>query len=113
MGQFKPPKKRKHIPALKPDQLTQAIQKLQEAKLPPAAKQQLERMLLAAANPQNETVEVIIQTLPAHRRKRIQATAEGLHKNMQAVISRAKRSLMDMSNAEWERLVEEANNSDA
>lgn len=104
---------RKHIPALKSDQLMQAIQKLQEVKLPPAAKQQLERMLLAAANPQNETVEVIIQTLPAHRRKRIQATAEGLHKNMQAVTSRAKRSLMDMSDTEWERLVEEANNSDA
>ena len=109
----KKPNPRKHIPALKPDQLTQAIQKLQEAKLPPAAKDQLARMIQAAANPQNETVEVIIQTLPAHRRKRIQATAEGLHKNMQIVTSRAKRLLMDMSATEWERLVEEANNSDA
>lgn len=103
------PNPRKHIPALKPEQLTVAIQKLQDAKLPPAAKEQLGRMIQAAANPENETVAVIIQTLPPNRRKRIQSTVEGLHKNMQTVTSRAKQSLLDMSAAEWERLVEEAN----
>lgn len=104
--------KRKHIPALNPAELEQAIERLKDAKLPPAAKRTLEAMMRAASNPANETVEVILRTLPKHRQERIKRTANTVHKHMQSVTDRAKQALLDMPDAEWDRLVEEANQDD-
>lgn len=103
--------KRKHIPPLNPAELAQALQRLQDARLPPAAKRQLEAMMRAAANPANESVEVVIKTMPRGRREQIQSTTADLNKSVKAVTGRAKKALLEMPDDEWERLVEEANGS--
>lgn len=106
-------KPRKHIPALNPDQLKIALEKLEKAPLiPPAAKKQFELMIRAAANSRNEAPEIVIKTLPDKRQKQVQSMVAQLNKQTSALIRRAEKGLDDIPDAEWDRLVEEANRAD-
>lgn len=104
------PNPRKHIPALTPEQMQAAFQKLQDTRLPLAAKKQLQRMLEAAANPNGETVETIIRTLATDRRQLVNDMAAAFTRQSSMVTKRAGQGLDAIPDDEWDRLVNEANN---
>jgi hypothetical protein len=104
--------KRTHIPALSPEEIQVAMQKLQATRIPPAAKKQLAAMIQAAANPNSETPEAVIKTLPEKRRAQIKELTTDINQHTAGVLQRAGDALEAMSDAEWDRLVEEANGTD-
>lgn len=101
--------KNRHIPALTPDSLTVALQKLQASKLPPAAKKHLAAMLVAAANPNAESSQAVMATLPGERKANAQKTARVIHETATHVALRGRQKLLGMSDNEWQKLVDEAN----
>lgn len=101
-------KRNRRIPALLPDQLTGALQRLQALHIDNAGKQKLQAMLEAAANPDSQRVEVVVSSLPASRRKSVKSTASKVSARTRTVLKRAESQLMAMSEAEWEALVKEA-----
>lgn len=103
------PTKRKHIPALDPAKLTLALQQLEALKVSKAAKQQIADMLQAAANPDSEHPTVVMATLPGERKHNVQQTAQALKQVTSSVTRRGKQALIEMSDEEWQKLVDEAN----
>jgi hypothetical protein len=99
----------RRIPALLPDQLTGALLRLESLKIDNAAKQKLRDMLEAAANPDSQRIEVVVSGLPLQHRRQVKATATKVASRTRGVLTRAERELMEMSEAEWQRLVREAN----
>lgn len=59
----------RHIPALSPAELEIALQELEATPLPLGTKQQLRLILIAASNPNSESVEASIASLPADRQQ--------------------------------------------
>jgi D-alanine-D-alanine ligase-like ATP-grasp enzyme len=105
------PKPVKHIPALSPERLTVALDKLKQQKnLSPAAKRQLEQMMRTAANPNNDSLNTIIKTMPKERQTQIKAMAVALTRQTGKAVQRGNVGLDAISSDEWERLVNEANN---
>lgn len=104
------PKRREHIPALTPEQMQIALQKLQDARIPPAAKKQLQAMLEAASNPDSETTAAIIKTLSKDRQELVKEMADALTLQTTMVVRRAGQGLDAISDDEWNKLVNEANN---
>lgn len=100
---------RKHIPALSPAELELALLKMQDLHISSGAKAQLADMLKAAANPSSQSAEAIIATLDPQRRKDILATAETVSKQAVRTARRGSKALRKMSEAEFQRLVDEAN----
>jgi len=66
-------------------------------------------MLQAAANPDAERPEMVAATLPGERRQNVQATMQTLHSITGGVAQRGRQALLDMDDAEWQKLVDEAN----
>lgn len=102
--------KRKRIPSLDPATLELAIQELRATKLPASAKAQIEQMIRAASNPDSESPEAVILTLPKDRQKNIKAIAEDVEAWHADIAERGKRDLLALDDAEWQRLLDEADN---
>lgn len=101
-----PPKsERSHIPALHPDTLTVLLQGIDTLKISAAAKKQLRDMLKAAANPDNEKVDVIIRTMSKDEQRNIAATTQAVSDFTAATVTRGGAKLMALSDDEWERLL--------
>lgn len=101
---------RDHIPALNPLELEAALARLGAAPgISKAGKRLIRQMLTAAANPNAEAPEVVIETLPVERRTDIKQTITEVGAVMRGVSQRGERALLQMSDAEWERLVNDAN----
>lgn len=100
---------RTHLPALKGKRLEWALSELDASALPVMAKQQLRAMLQAAANPNAERVDVVITTLPPERRAEVEQAAADVARTMHGAVTRGASGLMDMSDDEWQRLVDESN----
>ena len=103
---------RKHIPALSPAELELALLKMQELHISSGAKAQLADMLKAAAHPASQSAEAIIATLDPQRRKDVEDMATGMARQSLSVARRGSKALRGMSEAEFQRLVDEANNGD-
>lgn len=101
--------KRKHIPALDANALEIALQQLEATHASTAGKRMIEQSLRAAANPDAERIDVVIAGLPEGRRESIEAAAKGIGKQQRGIAKRARAGLSDISDTEWERLVNEAN----
>ena len=112
LSQPKKKSARKHIPALSPEKLELALQELETLKLTPAAKTQLGDMLKAAANPNSERADVVIKTMTPEEQANIAATITSLTGVQDSIVARGKQALMDMSDEEWQSLVDEANSED-
>lgn len=100
---------RKHIPALKPLELEAALARLDKTKLSPRGKQLIAQMLAAAANPNSEAPEVVIQTLSPERQANIEQTQREIGGVMLGAVRRGGAELTAISDADWDRLVAEAN----
>lgn len=106
----KRPKKRNHIPALNELELNAALAQLQATPgLTAEARATIEAMLRAAANPNAERIDVVIANLEQERKANVEATTQTINRVTGSVTSRARRALLDMSEAEWTALVNEAN----
>jgi hypothetical protein len=107
------PKKRKHIPALGADYLAFVLEALHALPVEPAIQQQVEAMMVAAADPNAERPEVVVASLDEARRLHCQRTMQTLGQMQRGVLSRGKQGLRDISDEDWDRLVAEANDEDA
>jgi len=65
-------------------------------------------MLLAAANVDSESLEVVIATLDDERKKNVRETQQTLTRFTTSITQRGSANLMAMDEAEWQRLVDEA-----
>jgi hypothetical protein len=101
--------KREHIPPLDPLQLEAVLARLAATRISPAGKLQIRRMLEAAANPNAEAPEVVIETLPVERRTDIKQTQRAVGGIMLGLTRRGGQKLMALSDEEWNALVDEAN----
>ena len=100
-------KGRTHIPPLKPDRLEQSLKQLETLPISASEKAVLADILKAAANPQSEDIHVIIASLPAERRQLIEVTVKELGAITAGVMARGRKALEDMSEDEWQALVDE------
>lgn len=102
--------KKTHVPQLGSDKLRLAIEDLAKLNIGTPAKRQISNILYAAANPDNERIDVVLKTLPNARRRNVEKTAQEVSKVTNKVVSRGRAKLMDMSQAEWSALVQNAQN---
>lgn len=103
-----PPNSNDHVPSPKPDRLKLALQAIEKATMPGAAKRYLIDVLRAAANPNSERIDVVIASLPHDRRQNVNATTSEIGATAKAAVKRGRADLMNMDAAEWDRLVAEA-----
>lgn len=102
-------RQRDHIPALDSERLRGALALLDQSGLPPAAKRQLRAMLEAAANPDAEAPDVVIQSLEPERQANVLGTIMALNRFTGGLVQRGGAELMQMSDDEFNTLVDEAN----
>lgn len=100
--------KRTHVPALRHNDLIVALDKLQDLAVDDLIKQQVGDVLRAASNPNAESIQVVMKTLEAPRRKMIEKTARGLRELNAEVMARGKATLEGLSDDEWTKLIERA-----
>ena len=98
--------RRKHIPALNPLELEAALARLEKTNLSPRGKALIRQMLTAASNPNNESPEVVMQTLEPERRREVERVMVEVSGVMRGVMNRGGAGLLAISDEEWERLVE-------
>lgn len=102
-----PKKKRKHLPRLNPDKLKLIAQAVEQSpRLSKAGKRAVMRSLEAAANPDAESPEVVIATLPKERQETVIAHVKAFMDFGQSISSRGRRKLAALSDSEWQRLFE-------
>ncbi len=82
------------IPALSPDSLIVALQRIDRLAIPEAAKRELRRMLQAASNPDSEKIETIIKTLPKARQDEILRIFDEIYAMQQANNDTARNALL-------------------
>jgi len=68
-------------------------------------KRQVGDVLKAASNPHAESPKVIVSTLPKDRRDIVIKTAKGVKSISNEVMARGKQRLLELSDEEWDRLV--------
>jgi len=101
-----------HLPPLPDAQRAAAIEQIRASNLHPDAKRQLIAMLEAAANPDAEAPDVVIQSLEPERRDNILETVRALDRFTGALAARGRAALLAMPDAEFDVLVDEANDGD-
>lgn len=114
MGQLpsnRPPKKkkplRKHVPGLRADTLKVKLSELRALDVHERVKQDVADILNAAANPDHGKPSVIVKSLPKERQALIQKTAKAVKAISDDVMARGKQRLLEMSEQEWDALVNE------
>lgn len=72
-----------------------------------ATKRQVANVLNAAGNPDHGKADVIVKSLPKDRQKLINKTAKQVKAISDEIMARGKKALEDMSDEEWDALVNE------
>lgn len=107
------PRRHRHIPALSPEALQAAMERLQASQaISPRVKEHMEAMLRAASDPTSQQPEKLVQSLPEERQANIRAIAETYSAATKAIAKRGKQGLSDISAREWDKLVDEAANGE-
>lgn len=88
-------------------QLESALERLKALSVDNASKRAIEDTLRAASNPDHGRVDVIVKSLPIDRQKIIGKTARAMQSITDDVIARGKKRLLAMSDAEWQKLIED------
>ena len=100
--------KRSHIPALRGKRLVTVLRAIDRLPVNRGARQALQQMLVEAALPDRHDPA----RLGGERAALIEQAQEELQALTQQTLSRARAQLFEMSDEEWEQLVEEANRGD-
>lgn len=103
-------KPRKHVPALRPDTLKVKLDELDKLNVSGDIKQHVGDILKAAANPDHGKPDVIVKSLPKDRQALINKTVKAVQVISDSVMARGKQRLLDISEDEWQRLVDESIN---
>lgn len=104
-----PKKKRTHLRLL-PENLQRALQTLANTSLDPKTKRAVGDVLATAANADHGKPAVIVKSLPADRQKLIVKTAKRMQTVTDDVMTRGKAKLLDISDDEWDAIVNESIN---
>jgi hypothetical protein len=99
------------LPSLPEPQRKAIAQQLSATALSPRARRQILAMLEAASNPDAEAPDVVIQALEPERRDNILGTIDVLNRFTGGLASRGTRGVLDISDDEFNALVDEANGS--
>lgn len=103
-------KSRKHLPSLTDDRLKLLEQQIDASKgLSKAGKRAVKASLQAAQNPDAESPDVIIASLPRERRETVVKHTGEFIQFSQGITARGKVGLEAMDEAEFQRLIDEAN----
>lgn len=103
-------KPRKHVPALMPDTLKASLDRLKALGLSADTTRTLTDILNTASNHDHSKADVIVKSLPKDRQKLIGKTAKAVKGISDDIMARGKKRLMDMSEDEWNTLVDEQTN---
>lgn len=101
---------RKHIPALDDVRLAAALQQVDALKIDRASRGVLADILKAASNPDAESLPVVLASLPKPRRRSVDKTAAQIQAITRGIMTRARDGLSALSDADWDALVDKANN---
>jgi hypothetical protein len=104
-----PPKNHKHVPQLSPEKLQSALDRLQAASISSEGKREISQILQAAANPVSQSPENQIRQMEPERQEVIKKATKKLATLNASLEKRGRDGLMAMSEAEFRRLVDEAN----
>ncbi len=89
-----------------PLELKEALERLNDLPVSSAEKDALADILKTAANPNAERLDVIIAGLPDDRRKLVEDTAKAVGAITNDVVTRGSKALMEMSDEEWQALID-------
>ena len=78
-----------------------------ELKVPHSAKVALADIFKASANKDHGKADVIVKSLPVERQKLINKTARQMKAITDDVMARGKSKLLEMSDDEWDKLVDD------
>lgn len=98
---------RDHLPALTPEALELVRYQLANLNVSDAAKRQLMAMLLAAADPDAESLENVIAALPDERRAEVDAATGALKATFTDIEARGSAALLALSDDDWNALIDE------
>lgn len=102
----RPKKARKHLPAL--SQLTRdmlALQMQADSRIPATVSAAIMASMNAAANPNAETVETVIETLGVEEKTLVKNSISDYQQILGNVGMKGRMGLMMMTDAQWEELV--------
>lgn len=98
----------KRLPVLSPERLKLMIQAVQKSHMSEAGKRAVILSLKAGANPDAESPEVIIRSLPVKRRELVEGVLQQLFQFSNTLKSRGVAKLEQISDIEWNKLVQSA-----
>ncbi len=98
----------RRVPALNPNELAQAALVINSLHISKGGKETLKQIVQAAANPNAERVDVVIQSLPPTERSTVMQSAAAVQTVNAGVRGRARRALLDMPDDDWQKLLSEA-----
>ena len=101
--------KRKRIPKLSDAGLKAALSGLDSLKVSEATRRVIRDMLTAAASEEALTPDAVLAGMKDERRDSVAGIAKAVAKHGRGVTKRAKAGLLDLSESEWQALVDEAN----
>lgn len=104
-----PTRKRNRIPKLTEAGLGAALSSVDTLNVSQQTKALLRDMLNAAASDTPITPDSVLSGMETERRESVAQIAKMIAKQRRGVVRRARRNLLDMSEGEWQSLVEEAN----
>lgn len=87
-----------------------ALQQVDALKIDRASRGVLADILKAASNPDAESLPVVLASLPKPRRRSVDKTAARMQAITRGVMTRARDGLSALSDADWDALVDKANN---
>lgn len=99
----------RRIPKLGPFQLQAALLRLESLKISAKAKKQLASMLRSSSNEGAQNIDVVIASLERERQQEVAEAAKAVTAVTNVVLGRAASGLLQMSDNEWQRLVNDAN----
>jgi len=82
---------------------------LQQLNVSDSAKTALATILNAAVTPEGEGLDYALRNLPQERREIVEETAKSVGSVTRAIGRRGRAALAEVSDEEWQRLVDKAN----
>lgn len=101
--------KRNRIPKLSDAGLKAALSGLDSLKVSKETRQIIKDMLTAAASEDALTPDAVLAGMKDERRESVAGIAKAVARHGRSVTKRAKTGLLDLSESEWQALVDEAN----
>lgn len=97
------------MPRISPAEMRKLTRYIDSSGYKPATKRKMKNYLAKANNPDAGKIDVVLAQVEKNRQKTVISVAKQVNKNQKKVTSRAKRELGNISQADWDKMVSEAN----